>query len=56
MRVLHVLKEAPSDSVRLIIEAHRKVHQVEVIRLDLEGVEYDRVISSIETCDRVMVW
>jgi len=56
MRVLHLLKGEPSLSVRRIIKEHEQVHQVVVIRLDLEGVDYHQVIQAIEECDRVIAW
>jgi len=56
MRVLHLITEEPSATIQAIIREQERVHQVQVIRLDLEGVDYDQVIQAIEQCDRVMAW
>jgi len=56
MKVLHILKAGPEGAIEQIIEAHKRSHQVQVIRLDGEGVDYGEIIQAIEQADRVMAW
>lgn len=55
MNVLHILKTDPGEGVQTIIDEHRKSHTVEVLNLT-ECKDYDRIVTLIESCDRVFTW
>lgn len=55
MKILHILKTEPEDSVKKIIEEHKKGHDVDVLSLT-DCKDYSMIIDSIEKADKVMVW
>lgn len=55
MKILHILKAEPEDSVKKIIEEHKKDNDVEVINLG-SNKDYDLIVELIEKADKVIVW
>lgn len=55
MRILHILKTEPEDSVKKIIEEHRRYHNVDVLSLT-DYKDYSMIVEFIEKADKVMVW
>jgi Flp pilus assembly CpaE family ATPase len=55
MKILHILKTEPEDSVKKIIEEHRKCNDVEVLDLT-ENKNYNLIVDFIEKADKVIVW
>lgn len=55
MKILHILKTETEDSVKKIIEEHRKEHDVYVLNL-ADYKNYGMVVDLIEKADKVMVW
>ncbi len=55
MKILHILKAEPEDSIKKVIEEHRKENDVAVINLGSDK-DYDRIVGLIEKADKVIVW
>ncbi len=55
MMILHILKTEPEESVKAIIEEHRKCRDVTVIEL-YKNKEYDLTVDLVERADKVISW
>ena len=55
-KILHLLRDGPSDEVLEIIKAQSEGHEVEIYDLTEPGVVYDELIDKIEACDKVISW
>lgn len=55
MKILHILKTEPEDSVKKIIEEHRKGNDVEVLSMN-GNKNYDLIVEFIEKADKVIAW
>jgi hypothetical protein len=55
MNILHLLTKKPNGLVEKIIEEHKKTFAVTVIDLR-ENKEYDKIVESIATADKVISW
>lgn len=55
MKILHILKTQPAESVKKIIEDHKKDNHVEVINIS-DAKDYNYIIELIEKADRVISW
>ncbi|MCL4456597.1 MAG: hypothetical protein M1406_04205 [Nitrospirae bacterium] len=55
MKILHILKTEPEDSVKAVIEEHRKCHDVTVIEI-YKSKEYDLIVELVERADKVISW
>jgi len=55
MKILHILKIEPEDSVKKIIEEQKKDHDIDVVSLT-ECKDYRSIMNLIENADKVMVW
>jgi len=53
LNVLYLLRQEPDDTASEIIGAHRESNDVTVIDLSVER-DYQKILSLIEECDRVM--
>ena len=56
MKVLHILNDGPSDDATPIIERQSDKHDVRVIDLSQDDIDYDALVEQIEQCDRVFSW
>lgn len=55
MKILHILKREPGESVKKIIEEHRKGNDVEIINMD-RNKDYAFIVELIEKADKVIAW
>jgi len=53
LNVLYLLRQEPGDTEKEIIEAHRETCTVTIVDLAVEK-DYQRILSLIEDCDRVL--
>ena len=53
---MHILNDSPDQRVLQVIEAQKKLHNVEVVRLYDNSTNYADVIDKIEQCDKVISW
>lgn len=55
MKTLFILKKDPDSIIKTIIKESEK--ESEVIVIDLrEDQNYDALVETLETCDRVITW
>ncbi|BCB96845.1 hypothetical protein JZK55_17670 [Dissulfurispira thermophila] len=55
MKILHILKTLPEESVKKIIDEHKKDHDVDVVSLT-DCKDYSTIVHLIENADKVMTW
>ena len=55
MNILHLLTKKPNQLLEKIIEEHKKMSEVTVIDLR-ENKEYDKIVDSIASADKVISW
>ena len=55
MTILHLLTKKPDRLIEKIIEEHKKMSEVTVIDLQ-ENKDYDKIVDSIATADKVISW
>lgn len=55
MRVLHILKSEPEESIKKIIEEHKKDNDVKVIDMR-DNKDYALIVEFIEWSDKVISW
>ena len=55
MKILHILKAKPEESVKAVIEEHRKCCDVTVIEL-YKNKNYDLIVELVERADKVISW
>lgn len=56
MKILHILKKAPDESTRRIIEVHAAGNQVKTVELYKGGVSYDKLVADVFAHDKVFCW
>lgn len=55
MKILHILKDDPNDSIEKIIGEHKKGNEVEIIDLNINK-DYAFIVELIERADKVITW
>ena len=55
MKILHILKENPDETVARIMQAHRESHNVREVDLRTEK-NYAKVVDAIVDSDLVISW
>lgn len=55
MKILHILKTEPEESIKKIIEEHKKSHDVNVLSL-IDCKDYNKIVCLIEDADKVITW
>lgn len=55
MKILHILKTYPGESVKKTIEEHKKDNHVEVLNMS-DTKDYNYIVELIEKADRVISW
>ncbi len=55
MTILHLLTKKPDGLVGKIIEEQKKIFEVTVIDLQ-DNKDYDKIIDSIASADKVISW
>ena len=56
MKIVHIVNQAPAENILNLIEEQKKVHEVEVINIDVDQLDYDAVIDQVINSDRVISW
>jgi len=57
MKILHILKSEPDESISRIIHEHESAHEVIVLNLcNKENIDYDFIIDLFENCDKIIAW
>jgi hypothetical protein len=56
VKILHILKKAPDESTRKIIEFHSAGNQVKTVELYKGGVSYDKLVVDVFAHDKVFCW
>jgi galactitol-specific phosphotransferase system IIB component len=55
MNILYLLKHAPDQTIRNILDNQKSEHAVTVVDLG-EDKDYDRIVDLIVSSDRIMSW
>ncbi len=55
MKIIHILKKEPEESVKTIIQEHMKDHDVRVILL-YKDKDYNAIVDLIEKADKIFSW
>ena len=56
MKVLHILNDGPSDDAQFIIEQQSSQHDLKIIDLSRDEIDYEEVVDQIERSDQVFSW
>lgn len=56
MKILHILKAAPDESTKKIIELHKAGNEVKVVEIYKGAVDYAKLVSDVFACDKVFSW
>ncbi|WP_455222756.1 hypothetical protein [Kaarinaea lacus] len=56
MKITHIINRMPAKNVLDLIEEQRKSHDVEVINIDAENLDYDAIIDRVISSDKVISW
>lgn len=56
MKVLHLLKSEPDETVNEIMDAHKAGNEVKVVDLTKGDVSYESLVKDIFSYDRVISW
>ena len=56
MKILHILKTAPDESTKKIIEVHASGHEVKTIEIYKGGISYDKFLEDVFSHDKVICW
>lgn len=56
MKIVHIVNQAPAENILNLIEEQKKVHEVEVINIDVDQLDYDAIIDQVINSDRIISW
>jgi hypothetical protein len=56
VKILHILKKAPDESTRKIIELQAPGNEVKTVELYKSGVSYDKLIADVFAYDKIFCW
>jgi hypothetical protein len=56
MKILHILKSAPDESAKKIIDLQKPGNQVTVVELYKGVVAYDKLVADVFASDKVICW
>jgi hypothetical protein len=56
MKVLHILRTEPDDSVEIFMEAFSAEDVVNITALYKDGVDWSRLVDDIFSHDKVICW
>jgi hypothetical protein len=56
LKILHIIKKAPDESTKKIIEAQASGNQSKIIDLSKGGVAYDQLVADVFASDKVFCW
>lgn len=55
MKILHILKTEPEESIKKIIEEQKKENDIQIVELN-KNKDYDFIVRLIEESDKVIAW
>ncbi len=55
MKILYILRQEPDETLKKIMEEHKKAQEVTVVDLK-ENKNYTQIIDLIASCDKVIAW
>ncbi len=55
MKILYLLKQDPDETLKRIMDEHRKANEVTVLDLRTEG-DHGRIVELIASNDKVISW
>lgn len=55
MKVLYILKQEPDETLKTVMEEHKKAGDVTVVDLRKDK-DYDRIVDLIAESDKVISW
>ena len=56
MKILHIVKKAPDESTKKIIETQASGNQSKVVELFKGNVAYDQLVADVFAFDKVFCW
>lgn len=56
MKILHILKEEPDESIKKIIEVQSRSNEVKTVELHRGNVDYAELVDLIFQHDKVICW
>lgn len=56
MKVLHILNDGPCDDAQFIIDQQSSHHDIKIIDLSRDEIDYAALVEQIEQCDKVFSW
>lgn len=56
MKILHILKEKPEESIKKIIEVQSESNEVKTVELYRGNVNYEELVDLIFKYDKVICW
>ncbi|MGE5172987.1 MAG: hypothetical protein ACM3MD_04070 [Betaproteobacteria bacterium] len=56
VKILHILKKAPDESTKKIIDLQASGNEVKTVELYKGGVSYDKLVADVFDCDKVFCW
>jgi hypothetical protein len=56
MKILHILKKAPDQSTKKIIEIQTAGNQVKTVELYKGSIHYDELVADVFAYDKVICW
>ncbi|MGD1074588.1 MAG: hypothetical protein ABR903_00705 [Thermodesulfovibrionales bacterium] len=56
MKIFYILKSAPDETIRKIIERQSQRNEMKLLVLDADEFSYERIVEDIFTYDKVISW
>ena len=56
MNVLHILNDGPNEDAEYIISQQLPNHNIKIVDLSLNEVDYEELVDLIEQSDKVFSW
>jgi len=56
MNVLHILNDGPCEDAQFIIDQQSGNHDIRIIDLSHDEIDYVELVEQLEQCDKVFSW
>lgn len=57
MKILHILKSKPDESIISIINTQKSAHEVSIVNLyEDDNIDYEHLVELIENFDKIITW
>lgn len=56
MKIIHIVSKPPNKGIQQIIFDQSKLHEVVIINLDAQLIDYEEVVNLILSGDKVISW